>query len=50
VILNKPLEYYESLASRFRTQTIDNLHLREYVAEIRDAWEQRVILRELRTR
>jgi hypothetical protein len=50
VIPNKLLEYYESLVSRFRAQTIDNPHLREYVAEIRDVWEQRVILRELRTR
>jgi hypothetical protein len=50
VIPNKLLGYYESLVSRVRTQTIDNPHLREYVAEIRDVWEQRVILRELRTR
>jgi hypothetical protein len=50
VIPNKLLEYYESLVNRFRAQTIDNPNLREYVAEIRDVWEQRVILRELRTR
>jgi hypothetical protein len=50
MIPNKLLEYYELLVRHARPPTIENLHLREYVAEIRDVWEQRVILRELRIR
>jgi hypothetical protein len=50
MIPNKLIEYYESLVREARPTTVENLHLREYVAEIRDVWEQRVILRELRIR
>ena len=50
MIPNKLLEYYESQVKHARPPTVENLHLREYVGEIRDVWEQRVILRELRIR
>ena len=45
------IRYYESLVARQKDTGPDaNRYLREYVAEIRDVWETRVILRELRTR
>jgi hypothetical protein len=51
VIPDKLIQYYESLVGRQRPMSAEqNPHLREYIAEIRDAWEARVILRDLRSR
>jgi hypothetical protein len=51
VISNELLRYYEFLiANRKPVPPQENPHLREYIAEIRDAWETRVILRDLRNR
>jgi hypothetical protein len=51
VIPNELIQYYESLVGRQRRRPAEsNPHLREYIAEIRDVWEQRVILRDLRNR
>jgi hypothetical protein len=51
VIPNEPIQYYESLVGRQRRRPSEsNPHLREYIAEIRDVWEARVILRDLRNR
>jgi hypothetical protein len=51
VISNELIRYYESLVARRKPAvTEENPHLREYVAEIRDAWETRTILRDLRNR
>jgi hypothetical protein len=50
VTSNELIRYYESLARQRPIQPEQNPHLREYVGEIRDAWEARVILRDLRNR
>jgi hypothetical protein len=51
VIPNELLEYYESLTSNQDSAHLEeNAHLRAYVVEIRDLWEKRVVLRELRYR
>jgi hypothetical protein len=51
VIPAELIQYYESLVDRQRPRPAEeNRHLREYIAEIRDAWEARVILRDLRNR
>jgi ribosomal protein S24E len=51
VISNELIRYYESLiASRKPVPPEENPHLREYIAEIRDARETRVIVRDLRNR
>jgi hypothetical protein len=44
------IRYYESLVAKRKTPADANRYLREYVAEILDAWEARVILRDLRSR
>jgi hypothetical protein len=44
------IRYYESLVAKRNAPADANRHLREFVAEIRDAWEARVILRDLRNR
>jgi hypothetical protein len=50
VIPDKLIPYYESLVGRRRMPVDESPHIRNYVAEIRDAWEARVILRDLRNR
>jgi hypothetical protein len=51
VITSELIQYYESPVDRQRRGPAEeNSHLREYIAEIRDAWEARVILRDLRNR
>jgi hypothetical protein len=51
MIPNELIEYYESLVhSQGPAPVEENPHLREYVTELRDAWEARVILRDLRNR
>jgi hypothetical protein len=51
MIPNELMEYYESLVKgQGPSPGEDNQHLRAYVVEIRDLWEKRVILRELRYR
>jgi hypothetical protein len=51
MIPNELIQYDESLVGRQRpTPAEQNPHLREFIAEIRDAWESRVILRDLRNR
>jgi hypothetical protein len=51
MIPNELIRYYESLvAHQKRAPAEENRHLREYLGEIRDAWEARVILRDLRNR
>ena len=48
---NALLEYYESLAKAETTAPLAvDRHLREYACELRDQWETRVIVRELRLR
>jgi hypothetical protein len=48
---NALLQYYESLVKAQTTAPLpDERHLREYVCELRDQWEKRVIVRELRLR
>lgn|SRR5579872_4471916 len=48
---NKLIEYYESLvSSQGPAPAEENRHLRAYATELRDLWEKRVILRELRYR
>jgi hypothetical protein len=45
------IQYHELLVGRQRQRPAEeNPHLREYIAEIRDVWEARVILRDLRNR
>ena len=49
MIPSELIQYYESLVGRQRRRPAEeNPHLREYIAEIRDVWEARVILRDLR--
>ena len=51
MIPNDLIEYYESRVkeqSSFPSE--ENPHLRAYLCEIRDVWEKRAILRELRYR
>jgi hypothetical protein len=51
MIPNELIEYYESLVrSQDPSSAEENRHLRAYVTDLRDLWEQRVILRELRYR
>jgi hypothetical protein len=50
-ISNELIRYYESLVSRRRaSHSEENPHLSECIAEIREVWETRVILRDLRNR
>jgi len=51
VIPKELLDYYESLVRTQSNSPIEESgHLRTFVTELRDLWEQRVILRELRYR
>lgn len=51
MIPNELIEYYEWLVSTQDPASAEgNHHLRAYVTDLRDRWEQRVILRELRYR
>lgn len=51
MIPNELIEYYESLVKeQGLPSSEDNQHLRAYVVELKDLWEKRVILRELRQR
>ena len=51
MIPDELLEYYELLISAQRPAPMEeNRHLRACAIELRDLWEQRVILRELRFR
>lgn len=48
---NALLEYYESLAEGEKTAPLpEDRHVREFACELRDQWETRVIVRELRLR
>jgi hypothetical protein len=48
---NALLQYYESLVKAQTTAPLpEDRHVREYVCELRDQWEKRVIVRELRLR
>lgn len=51
MVPNELIEYYESLVKeQVLPSSEDNEHLRAYVVEIKDLWEKRAILRELRYR
>jgi hypothetical protein len=51
VASQEPIRHYESLVAKRKAPADANrYHLRKYVAEIRDAWEARVILRDLQSR
>jgi hypothetical protein len=51
MIPNELIEYYESMIKEQGSSDGDeNQHLRAYVVELKDLWEKRAILRELRYR
>jgi hypothetical protein len=51
VISNELIQYYESLAGHGgRASAGEDPHIRALVGEILDAWEKRVIVRDLRNR
>jgi hypothetical protein len=51
MIPNPLIEYYESMVKEEGSSDGDeNQHLRAYVVELKDLWEKRAILRELRYR
>jgi len=51
MIPNELLQYYESVVRDLDPiPNEENCHLHAYISEIRDLWEKRVILRELRLR
>ena len=53
MIQNELIAYYESLVKEQGSSSSEdepNEHLRAYVVELKDAWEKRAILRELRFR